>query len=252
MSRHSAPFAPVALLALLAAPGCGGADARERTAVVFAAASLTAPFQALRAAFEERHPGTALDLHFAGTPQLVVQLREGAAADVLATADERSMQRVVDAGLTAGAPRVFAHNGLAIVVAAGNPRTVGGLADLAREDLRVALCGPEVPAGRYARLALERAGVRVRSVSDEPSVNAVVGKVWLGEVDAGLVYATDTRAAADRVAAVAVAADHDVLAAYPIAVLSSGAARGTGEAFARFVDSAEGREVLRSFGFRTP
>jgi molybdate transport system substrate-binding protein len=202
--------------------------------VVFAAASLTAPFEQLAAAFAQRHPDHGIDLHFAGTPRLVLQLREGAPADVLAAADETNMQQVVAAGSTLSPPVVFAHNRLTIVVAKGNPKAVRGLADLARDDLRVVLCAAAVPAGRYARQLLARAGVVVHSRSDEPSVKAVVSKVALGEVDAGIVYVTD------------------VVATYPIAVLNGGHHRDIAAEFVAFVLSADGRAILRRHGFASP
>lgn len=242
----------VALFASVGLVGCGGdttAGARRRL-VVFAASSLTASFEALATEFERRHDGVDVDLHFAGTPQLVLQLREGAPADVFAAADTTNMQKVVDGGLAAGAPVTFAHNGLAIVVPAGNPRGIASLADLANPDLRVALCGPEVPAGRYARQALAAAGVEVRSRSDEPNVKALVGKVRLGELDAGIVYRTDTRD--PGVAGVAVAAAHDVVATYPMVAVARAAAPDLAAAWIAFVRSADGVRVLAEFGFQAP
>ncbi len=240
------------LLVALAAAGCSARPASERPTMIFAAASLTTPFLALAKEFERLHPDERLDLHFAGTPQLVLQLREGAPADVFAAADEVNMQRVVDAGIVASTPRPFASNRLAIVTAPGNPKGIRDVAGLARPDARVALCGPEVPAGRYARQMLAKAGVAVRSVSDEPSVKAVVSKVQLGEVDAGVVYVTDATDAGARVALVPIADEHGVVASCPIAVLSAGTNRASGEAFVAFVRSLEGQRILRSFGFSGP
>ena len=69
---------------------------------VFAAASLTAAFKAVGAAFEAAHPGAKVTFNFAGSPTLVQQIREGAPADVFASADEANMQKLVDAGAVAG------------------------------------------------------------------------------------------------------------------------------------------------------
>jgi molybdate transport system substrate-binding protein len=237
---------------VLPAGGCGRSTAASPRTMVFAAASLTEPFQELAHEFERGHPGIGVDLHFAGSPQLVVQIREGAPADVFAAADEANMQRVVAAGKTVGAPIVFARNRLTIVTGKDNPHGIASLADLARDDLRVVLCGPEVPAGRYAREALAKAGVQVRSRSDEPSVKAVVSKVRLGEVDAGIVYVTDAISAGDRVAAVAIPDEHNVVGSYPIALLGTGGQRDAGEAFVVFVASATGQSILARFGFAAP
>lgn len=253
-SRRRRAVPVVALLVLLAACSRTNEQAGTATATtpirVLAAASLTASFQAIAATYEQQHPGQKVELHFAGSPQLVLQLREGAAADVFASADQPNMQKVVDGQLTAAAPVEFARNELAIVVAAGNPKQVQGLADLARADLKVALCAPDVPAGKYARQVLAAQKLTVASVSDEPSVKAVVGKVKLGEVDAGVVYATDCKV--DGVVGVAVPAAHNVVASYPIATLARGGNRAGGEAFVAFVRSEAGRVLLRQHGFVLP
>lgn len=220
--------------------------------LVFAAASLTAAFTELAAEFGKASGGDGVDLNFAGTPQLVVQLREGAQVDVFASADQPNMQKVVELGGTVGQPTVFATNRLCIVVPKGNPKGVRGLADLANPDLRVLLCGPDVPAGRYAREALAKAGAAVRSRSDEPSVKAVVGKVGLGEADAGIVYATDAAAARDKLDAVEIPAEHNLVASYPIVVLARGQAQAAGAAFVAFVVSTAGRAVLQKHGFGAP
>lgn len=233
--------------ALLASAACGRPVAAHQHVRVFAAASLTAAFTELAQAYERAHRGEQVVLQCAGTPTLVMQLQQGAEADVFAAADAVHMERVVAAGRTIAAPVPFATNRLAILVARGNPRRVQGLADLARADLRVALAGPEVPAGRYARQALARAGVAVRSLSDETSVSALVGKLRLGEFDACIAYATDAAPAAEAVEAVAIPADQNALASYPIAALTP-----AGRAFVAFVLADEGRAALLRHGFRTP
>lgn len=248
------PRSSLAVLVGLAVAACGeqapvGANA-PAVVRVFAAASLNAPFEAVARAFEAAHPGQSVELHFAGSPALVLQLREGAACDVFASADAANMQRVVDAGGAAGAPVPFASNRLSIAVRAGNPQGVAGLADLARADLKVALCGPEVPAGKYAREALRKAGVTVVSRSDEANVKALVAKVHLGELDAGIVYATDTRLAG--VAGIALPAEHDVVASYPITVIKSSANHGGGACFLEFVRGPVGQAILREHGFGPP
>lgn len=239
----------VALAAALAA--CGGdRDARATRPVrVFAASSLTGPFEALAEAFAARAGGGPVELHFAGTPTLLMQLTEGARADVFAPADPRHMARAEAAGLVRGDARTLAHNALGIVVAEGNPRGVRGLSDLERADLRVALCGPEVPAGRYARAALDLAGVRVRSVSDEPNARALVAKVALGELDAAIAYATDVRGADAALDLVTLPPAHAVEATYPIARVGDGAA---GADFVAFASSPAGRAILEDHGFRVP
>jgi molybdate transport system substrate-binding protein len=232
------------------AAACGARPSAPAPVRVFAAASLAVPFAELARRFEAEHPELRIELHTAGTPQLVLQLREGAPADVFAAAAPEHMAQVAALGLLAGAAQEFARNHLAIAVAPGNPHGIRGLADLTRADLRVALCGPEVPAGRYARAALAKAAVVVASRSDEPSVVAVVTKVQLGELDAGIVYTTDVRS--PLVQGIALPSEHDQVASYPIAALAKGGAPGGAAAFVSFVTGPVGRSVLQNHGFEVP
>jgi molybdate transport system substrate-binding protein len=245
------PTLAAVLLAALTA--CSKPAEAGLPTTVFAAASLTAPFERIAQEFERSHPGTKIELHFAGTPQLVLQVRDGAQVDVFASADVPNMQKLVAAKLTAMEPRTFAKNRLTLVVGKGNPKGIASFADLARKDLRVLLCGPEVPAGRYAREVLSKAGVTVQSASDEPNVKAVVAKIALGEADAGIVYVTDVAsggaAPAPAVEAVSIPDVNNLVATYPIAVLSAGNNAATGASFVEFVLSPEGQQILGSAGF---
>jgi molybdate transport system substrate-binding protein len=237
----------VLLACMLGACGDGAASPPLR---VFASASLTEAFTVLGHAWAESRDVARPQLHFAGTPQLVLQLREGAHADVLATADPRQMEHAVALGLVSGEPRRFARNRLAIAFAPGNPHAIATLADLARTDLLVAWCGPEVPAGRYARQALHAADVEAQSCSDEPSVKAVVTKIALGELDAGVVYVTDVQAAAGRVDGVPVTVGPSPR--YPVARLADARDTELADDFLTFVLSREGAAILRDHGFRAP
>ncbi len=219
---------------------------------VFAAASLTDAFKALGTAFEAANPDTTVRFSFAGSHQLATQILQGAPADVFASADPRQMQAVPAARAVGGEPRLFAANGLAIVVERGNPLGVRGLADLARVDLTLVLAAEEVPAGRYTRLALERAGVEVAAASFENDVRSVLFKVRLGEADAGIVYTSDVLAAGGAVDAVPIPPRHNVIVRYPIAVPAGAPNPVGGQAFVAFARSAEGQAVLARYGFSGP
>jgi len=223
--------------------------AQAETVTVFAAASLTAAFQALATAFEQQHPGTKVQLNFSGSPTLVQQIREGAPADVFAAADEGTMQKLVQSGEVSGAPELFARNTMQIVVPAGNPQQIRALADLARPGLTIALCGPTVPCGHYAAEAFSKAGLAVPAASQEPDVKAVLNRVTLGEADAGIVYVTDVRAAGKKVVGVDIPAAVNVVARYPIAILKHAPHVAAAKAFLDFVLSPAGRQVLTTFGF---
>jgi len=228
----------------LAGAACGAPDP-PGTLTVLAAASLTEAFTELGRTFEAGRPGASVAFTFAASSTLARQVVEGSPGDVLATADEATMARVVDAGRAATAPVVFARNRLALAVAAGNPERVTGLADLTRPGLTVVLCAPEVPCGRAAAQALDRAGVAgVRPASLEENVKAVVSRVALGEADAGIVFATDVRAAG--IEGLTVPDGQNVSTAYPVAVLRDSAA---GRAWVDHLLSDDGRQVLARFGF---
>lgn len=222
----------VLLAAALTATGCGSPE----KVTVLAAASLTEAFADL---------GAGVTFAFAGSQQLAAQVEAGAPVDVVATADVDVMARLQRAGLV-GSPVTFARNRLAIAVAPGNPLGLRGLADLARDGLNVVLADPTVPAGRYATQVLDRAGVRVRPVSLELDVKAVARKVAAGEADAGIVYATDS---ADRVS---IPEADNVVATYPVAVVTATANRPEAEAFVAHLLGPQGRKALTARGFELP
>jgi molybdate transport system substrate-binding protein len=228
---------------------------------VYAAASLTGAFDELATAFEQRHP--SLDVRpitYDGSSTLATQIIEGAPADVFASADERNMQKVVDAGL-ASSPERFASNTLTLIVPAGDPGGVTGLEDLADPDLTVVLCAAEVPCGAASATLLSNAGVTASVDSYEQNVTAVLTKVAAGEADAGLVYVTDASSrsslgegasAADTVDAIAVDGADAVVNRYPIAALDGSENPDAAAAFVAFVRGDEGQAVLASFGFGAP
>lgn len=227
-------------------------DGPSGEVLVFAAASLTEAFEALAAAFTDANPEVVVTLNLAGSQTLASQIAEGAPADVFASADTTQMDAVADTTTLAGEPAVFTANRLAIVVEAGNPRGIGGLADLADDDLLVVLPAEEVPAGRYARQVLQGADVTVTPVSLERDVRAALSKVALGEADASIVYASDLVAAGERVTGVEIPADDNVTAVYPIARLADAPNPVAADAFVAFVLSEPGQAILAEHGFSAP
>jgi molybdate transport system substrate-binding protein len=233
----------LALLALLplVTIGCGGdsgASSSAATPTVLAAASLTESFEAVGGA----------TFTFAASSALVAQIQGGAPADVFASADERNMQKLVDAGLVEE-PQSFARNTLAIVVAPGNPKHVTGLADLANPDLSVVLADPSVPVGAYAQQALAKAGVTVKPRSLELDVKSALLRVTVGEADAAIVYATDVLAAGSKASGVEIPQAENVVATYPIAVLKAAPHAAAARAFVRSVLSKAGQAALARHGF---
>jgi molybdate transport system substrate-binding protein len=219
---------------------------------VFAASSLTEAFKRAGDELKVQSPGTDYTFNFASSSTLATQIINGAPADVFASADEPNMQKIVDADRNDGTPIVFVGNRLEIAVAAGNPKRITGLADLAKPGLVVVLAGPAVPAGKYALESLQKAGVTVRPASQEVDVRAVLNKVALGEADAGIVYVTDVKSAGARVAGVDIPEQHQVLARYPIAAVKESKNPRLAKAFVDFLLSDEGQKLLAEFGFSKP
>lgn len=233
--------------------GGDGADGAEspRTLTVLAAASLREPFEEIARDFEEDHPGVTVRLSFGGSSALAHQITSGVPADVFASAAPRDMDTAVGAG-RAREPQVFATNHLQIAVPPGNPADVRTLRDLERDGVDLALCQPEVPCGAVAGELLQGQGVQVEPATLEPDVRAVLAKVELDEVDAGLVYVTDVRAAGERVEGIELPAARGARTSYPIARIGGGEHAELATEFVDHVRSGDGQEVLARAGFGPP
>ena len=245
-------MALVAVALLSASCGSGADDESGGDITVFAAASLTAAFAEIGEAFMVDHPGAEVTFNFAGSSALVAQIIEGAPVDVFASADLANMDKLIDAGLEAAAPVVFAANLAEIIVESGNPQGIAGVADLADPDLVVVQCAPEVPCGAYAEQIFANAGVTVTPASFEENVKAVVTKVALGEADAGIVYRTDVIAAGGTADGVAIPDDLNVVVEYPIAVTNAASDAADAQTFITFVLGPAGQQILASYGFGEP
>lgn len=241
-----------AVVFLLGLAGCAPAASSNSsgTLTVFAAASLKASFTELASTYEEQHPEARVRLSFAGSSDLATQITQGAPADVFASADAATMERVTQAGMADGGARVFAANTLAIAVPPGNPAGIRAFADLARPGTRLVACAPQVPCGAAAAAAAKRAGLDLDPVSEENSVTDVLGKVTSGEADAGLVYETDVRAAVGKVDSVPFPEAAASPTAYPIVTLAGAADEAAAKAFVELVTGPEGRRVLADAGFQ--
>jgi molybdate transport system substrate-binding protein len=227
------------------------------TLTVFAAASLTDVFTELGDQLEEENPDLDVQFSFAGSSTLAAQLEQGAPADVFASADEAQMARVTDAGL-ADDPEIFAGNSLALAVAPGNPGGVGSppaedgppsLAEFIDDDTVLAVCAPEVPCGAAAATVLDAAGLSGAPDTYEDDVRAVLTKVELGEVDAGLVYQSDLTAGGNRLETYGFEESGLAFNRYPVAALADAPNAGAARAFVDLVLSDAGREALLLAGF---
>jgi molybdate transport system substrate-binding protein len=225
----------------------------EGAITVSAAASLTDSFTQIGDDFGAENPDVEITFNFDSSSTLATQVIEGVPADVYASADEANMTKLTDANLIAGTPEVFARNELVIITKPGNPEGIESLADLADAGV-ISLCGQDVPCGKYAAQALEKAGVSIpeTSVTRGQHVSATLTAVSQGDAVAGIVYVSDAASAGDAVESVTIPADVNVIATYPIGAIAASTNLEVAEAFKAFVLGDEGQAVLAEFGFMDP
>lgn len=234
----------------IAAMSCdvGGRD----ELLVSAAASLSLPFAEMAEEFEEAHPEIDVVLNTGSSSSLRDQIVEGASVDVYASADTFNMEVVVDAGLLDGVPIVFATNRMLIAVPPGNPAEISDLGDLARPEFFIGLCAEGVPCGDLARVVLTSEGVEAAVDTNEPDVRSLLTKIEAGELDAGIVYASDVVSAGGAVEGVEFEEADPVVTEYPIGVVAGAKDLTVANAFIGFVTSDRGRAILASHGFSQP
>jgi molybdate transport system substrate-binding protein len=228
----------VVIAALLAASG------RSQTSplTIYAAASLTDVFQAFDPA--QRYS-------FAGSNTLETQIKNGAPADLFASAAPLNTQRLFAQGLVQR-PVTFTSNRLTLIVPRSNPADLHSVYDLKTKPVKLVIAGAAVPVGSYTRNVLRKLGltsVLSKVVSQESDVRAVTGKVALGQADAGFVYVTDARAVADQVTLIRIPAWAQPRVRYEIAVVSSSSRKAAAQAWIKKLLSPKGQAALRSYGF---
>ncbi|MGA8416323.1 MAG: molybdate ABC transporter substrate-binding protein [Candidatus Dormiibacterota bacterium] len=246
-------FAPGAMV--LAA--CGSTSATGSSApadpfsgaiTVFAASSLTSPFNDAEKGLELDHPGFTAQYSYGSSQALVTQIINGAPADVIATANTSTMQQLVAKGLV-DTPQALVKNKLEIIVAPGNPKNIKTLADLATPGLSVVLAMAGVPVGDYAAKALKAANVKVTPNSLESDDALVVEQVESGNADAALVFVTDVFSAGGKVTGIAIPDAQNVIGTYEIAVLKSSTNMTAAQAFVTSAVSGDVQAELLSVGF---
>lgn len=263
MTHRARVIAAAAGIALLAA-SCGstgstgstddatGGSERTTTLQVFAAASLQEPFEELGDQFESEHEEVTVQFNFAGSSTLVEQIRQGAPADVFASANTSTMDRLVASELQGADPVDVATNTLMIAVPAGNPAGVTGLDSLTDDELNLVVCAPEVPCGAATEAVEEAARLQFAPVSEEQSVTDVLNKVTSGEADAGLVYVTDVQKAGDAVEGIEFPEAASAVNTYPITTVKDAANAELGQAFVDLVAGETGQQILAGYGFAGP
>ena len=201
--------------------------------------------------FEAAHPGVTITPNFGASSALATGITQGQPADVFASASQTTMDAVIKAG-GAASSTPFARNVGEIAVPAANPASIASVNDLAKQGVKVAVCQAQVPCGGIATKVFANAKITVTPVSQEADVKAVLTKVSLGEVDAGIVYLTDVKSAGDKVKGIEIPAEVNASTTYPIAALTKAANPAAAQAFVAYVLSPEGMAVLKAGGFASP
>jgi molybdate transport system substrate-binding protein len=213
---------------------------------VFAAASLTEAFPKIDAGPK---------YSFAGSDALALQIRNGAPADVFASASPTQPEALYKDGVVLK-PRWFATNRLTLIVPRGNPAQIKSVFDLRRSGIKLAIGTPTVPIGSYTRQVLSRLGITAavlkNVVSQESDVKGIVSKVALGQADAGFVYVTDARPVANDVTKIAIPAWSQPKVRYEIAVVARSSNRAAAQKFVSELLTKRGRRMLASSGFGVP
>jgi molybdate transport system substrate-binding protein len=243
LRRVAAAAVALAVLAALAVGASAKLDRSQARLTVFAASSLTDAFPAI-----DRAPRYS----FAGSNALATQIRNGAPADVFASANA-SLPAQLHAQGYVERPVVFTRNALVVVVPRSNPARIRTVADLTRPGVKVDVANPSVPVGGYTQQVLAKlklaARIRPNVVSEETDVREVLAKIALGQADAGFVYATDAASVARKVKTIRLPARAQPNVTYALAVVSRSRNKPEARAFVRRILGKAGQARLRSHGF---
>jgi molybdate transport system substrate-binding protein len=258
MIRTALAAAALALLsACVSAPATTPATTSTTTApvkselVVYAAASLSDTYTAMGTSFGASHPGVTVKFSFDGSSTLVDQLKQGAPADVFASADRPNMDKATTANLMTGTPTVFATNTLTIIVPKGNPAGITGL-DSSLDGKKLVVCADGVPCGSATSKLAALLGVTLKPVSQETKVTDVRAKVESGQADAGVVYVTDAKASGSKVDTIAIKNAEQVKNEYLVGVVATSKNSALATQFVAWVTGSEGQKVLSGAGFALP
>jgi molybdate transport system substrate-binding protein len=267
-SKKLVPILLCAVLSVLVVTTCGctTTTTQSKTLTVYAAASLSGAFNDTAQAFEANNSGVTVSTNYAGSQILATQIKQGATADVFASADQKNMKSVEDAGLMNNSSVViFAENKLAIVVPTANPANITSLSDLNKTGVKLDIANSSVPVGNYTLQMLSKASnnstygsgfntsVLKNVVSEETNVNDVVAKVALGQADAGIVYKSDVPAAyQSKVTTITIPDSVNVLAKYPIGVVNTSSNAELAQSFINYVTSPAGQAILLKYDFIIP
>jgi len=256
-TRHCSFLILPALVLCLLLPAAEAGTTQEIT--VSAAISLKNAFEEIGRLYEMNHKGTKVLFNFGASGDLMRQIEGGAPVDVFASAAQKDMDEAEEKGLVLSGSRVnFAANAVVLVTPASAKAPIKSFGDLSADRIKkIAIGNPQkVPAGRYAEEAFRHYkifdSIKDRLIFTE-NVRQALDYVARGEVDAGVVFATDaiTRLKEVRVVATAPDQSHKPVV-YPIAIVKDTKNGAAAKDFVALVRSHEGQKILEKYGFKKP
>jgi molybdate transport system substrate-binding protein len=263
----------LAVLAVITAiPGCNGPGSSEQETTptnrgepkaqaelnVSAAMSLKDALQKLASDFEEQNKAKII-LNFASSSDLQAQIEQGAPVDIFISAGKKQMDTLEKKGLIKASSRLnLLGNELVIIIPATSKQPIHTIKDLApakSKDIgKIAIGMPEtVPAGKYAKETLEKAGIWdvVRpSLVMAKDVRQIIGYVEMGNAGAGFVYKSDMKAPGKARVAVAVPNNYHSPIVYPIAIIKDAKQPELAAKFIEYLKSAKSSAAFKEFGFK--
>lgn len=235
--------------------GCSVKTYENKTVTILAAASLTDVMGELEASYEESHPGIDLVFSFAGSGALQAQIEEGAPADIFISAANKQMDALNEEGLMDSTSiRELLLNKVVLIVPSDSTLCLTSFEDVLNDGVHMIGLGEieSVPAGKYAEQVFESLGIwdQVQERANfGTDVRTVLSWVEMGEVDCGVVYATDAFTSdAVTIAAEAPEGSCDEVV-YPAGIIAGSEVSGEAEEFLQYLQSADASPVFESYGF---
>jgi len=252
----------LALLAALVLATTTGLSQESDQLTVFCGAGLTGAFSEIGQLYENSSE-LAVNFNFDGVPALRAQIEQGAYADVLVSANLKHMNALkAENYIDNSTVEIFAKNKVAVIVPNDNPANISNLTDLAKPGTKILIGTKDLPAGDYALQVLDKLAndsrygaaykdaVMANVVSEETTVNRIVSKVALGEVDAGFAFISDVSPdMVGKVARIAVPDEYNVVGEFPIGMLKQSEHPQEAQSFMDLVMSEEGQAILNKYGF---
>jgi len=254
------PRSPVRLITLASLLLAGSACPAEGQELVLSVAiSMKEAIEEVGRQFERTHPGVTLRYNLGASGDLQKQIEAGAPADLYVSAAPRQMDELERQGLiVAGSRRIFTRNRLAVIAPSDSRLDLRTPGDLLQPRVqRIVIGNPKtVPAGQYAEASFRALGLweplRPKLVFAE-NVRQALEYVSRGEVEAGVVYATDIAVRAGRITeAFRLPAESYPAVTYSVAAVVASPNRRLAQAFIDLLVGREGQAVLARHGFQPP